>query len=246
MLKKLYEKSYIWFSVAWIIAYCVLMSVGDALSEAIGIQKIITLPIAIGLCLLLFFFLKKNGLLKEYGICRPLASARAMLYYIPVLVMLTANLWFGVTLNCGPLETALYILTMFGVGFLEEVIFRGLLFGAMRKDNLMIAVVVSSITFGMGHIINLINGSGAELIPNLLQVVYAIAIGFAFVMIYCRTKSLIPCILTHSIFNGLSAFANEAAMTPQREIISGILLAVIGGGYALYLALTWKEENTKA
>jgi hypothetical protein len=32
-------------------------------------------------------------------------------------------------------------------------------------------------------------------------------------------------------------------MTPQRQIISGILLTVIAGGYALYLALAWKKEN---
>ena len=69
------------------------------------------------------------------------------------------------------------------------------------------------------------------------------AIGFAFVMIYCRTRSLMPCIIAHSVFNALSAFAKEAVMTPQRQIISGILLAVIVGGYALYLALAVKEEK---
>ena len=51
-----------------------------------------------------------------------------------------------------------------------------------------------------------------------------------------------PCILIHGIFNGLSAFANEAVMTPQRQIISGVLLTVIPGGYALYLALAVKAE----
>lgn len=166
-----------------------------------------------------------------------------MLYYIPLLVLLTANLWYGAAMNLSPLETVLYILSMFCVGFLEEMIFRGLLFKAMVKNGVRSAIIVSSVTFGIGHIVNLINGSGAELLPNLLQVVYAIAIGFAFVMIYCRTKSLLPCILTHGIFNGLSAFANEAAMTPQREIVSGILLAVIGGGYALYLGLAVKEDK---
>ena len=115
----------------------------------------------------------------------------------------------------------------------------------MAKNGVKSAIIVSSITFGIGHIVHLINGSGAEWLPNLLQVMYAMTIGFAFVMIYCKTKSLISCILVHSVFNGLSAFANEAAMTPQRQIISGILLAVIGGGYALYLALTMKDENTK-
>jgi hypothetical protein len=37
ILKKLYDKSKIWFAVSWIIAYCVLLSVGDALSAEIGI-----------------------------------------------------------------------------------------------------------------------------------------------------------------------------------------------------------------
>ena len=131
---------------------------------------------------------------------------------------------------------------MFCVGFLEELIFRGLLFRAMAKDGVKSAIIVSSVTFGIGHIVNLINGSGAELLPNLLQVVYAVAIGFAFVMIYCRTKSLMPCMIVHSVFNGLSVFANEAVMTPRRHIVSGILLAVIAGGYAVWLALG--EENT--
>ena len=243
MLKKLYEKSEIWFAVAWIIAYVVLASTGDNISADLGIDKIVTLPILIAMSAILYFFVRKNDLTEKYGLCKPQMSAAKMLFYAPILVLLTANLWYGAAMNLSPLETVLYILSMFCVGFLEEMIFRGLLFQAMVKNGVRAAIIVSSVTFGIGHIVNLINGSGAEWLPNLLQVVYAIAIGFAFVMIYCKTKSLMPCILTHSIFNGLSAFANEAAMTPQREIVSGILLTVIGGGYALYLGLAVKEDK---
>ena len=243
MLKKLYKKSEIWFAVAWIIAYVVIVSTADNISADLGIEKVVTLPILIALSAILYFFVQKNGLAEKYGLCKSQLSAGKMLFYIPLLVLLTANMWYGVAMNLSPLETVLYVLSMFCVGFLEEVIFRGLLFKAMAKDGVKSAIIVSSVTFGIGHIVNLFNGSGAELLPNLLQVVYAIAIGFAFVMIYCRTKSLMPCILTHSIFNGLSAFANEAAMTPQREILSGILLAVIAGSYALYLALAVKEDQ---
>lgn len=245
MLKKLYEKSEIWFAVAWIIAYVVMASTGDNISVEFGIEKIVTLPILIAMSAILYFFVRRNCLTEKYGLCKPKLSAAKMLYYIPLLVLLTANLWYGVTLNQSPLETVLYVLSMFCVGSLEELIFRGLLFKAMAKDGVRSAIIVSSVTFGIGHIVNLFNGSGAELLPNLLQVMYAVAIGFTFVMIYWRTKSLLPCILTHSIFNGLSAFVNEAAMTSQREIISGILLAVIGGGYALYLGLAEKEETVK-
>ena len=242
MLKKLYEKSNIWFAVAWIIAYCVLMSVGDSLSQMLGVQKSVTLPIALLLSVILFTFLKKNGLCEEYGLCPSKTSARAMLYYLPVFLMLTANLWFGVTLNYGALETVLYILTMFGVGFLEEVIFRGLLFGAMKKENLTSAIIVSSVTFGIGHIINLVNGSGADLLPNLLQVIYATAAGFMFVMMYYRGKSLILCIAAHGLFNASSVFANDS-LTNEQRILSCILLTVITGGYATYLALAGREKR---
>lgn len=244
MLKKLYEKSEIWFAIAWIIAYVVLASVGDNVSEVLGISKIVTLPILIALSAGLYFFVKKNGLAEKYGLCKPQLPAVKMLFYAPLLVLLTANLWYGVRLNQPPLETVLYILSMFCVGFLEEMIFRGLLFQAMAKDSVKSAIIVSSVTFGVGHIVNLINGSGAELLPNLLQVMYAMAVGFAFVMIYCKTKSLLPCIITHSVFNGLSAFANEAVMTPQRQILSGVLLTVIAGGYALYLAPAAKDNQS--
>ena len=242
-MKKRYEKSEIWFAVVWIIAYVVLASAGDNLSSDLGIEKIVTLPILIVLSAILYFFVRKNGLTEKYGLCMPQIPAAKMLYYIPLLVLLTANLWYGIAMNLSPLETVLYVLAMFCVGFLEELIVRGLLFQAMAKDGVKSAIIVSSVTFGIGHIVNLINGSGADLLSNLLQVMYAVAIGFAFVMIYVKSKSLLPCILTHSIFNSLSAFANEAAMTPQREILSGILLAVIAGSYALYLALAVKEKQ---
>lgn len=243
MLKKGYEKSEVWFAVAWIIAYVVLVSAGDNVSADLGIDKIVTLPILIAMSATLYFFVKKNGLAEKYGLCKPRISAARMLYYIPLLLLLTANLRYGVAMNMSPLETVLYVLSMFCVGFLEEMIFRGLLFQAMVKDGVRSAIIVSSVTFGIGHIVNLINGSGAGLLPNLLQVMYAMAVGFAFVMIYCKTRSLMPCIITHSVFNGLSAFFNEAAMTPQRQILSGVLLTVIAGGYAIYLELAVKEKQ---
>ena len=72
--------------------------------------------------------------------------------------MLSANLRYGFALNYSELQTILYILSMLCIGFLEEVIFRGLLFESMRKDSEKAAVIVSSVTFGIGHILNLFNG----------------------------------------------------------------------------------------
>lgn len=245
MMKKLYEKSEIWFAAAWIIGYVVLASTGDNISADIGVLKIATLPILVILSLTAFLFVKRNGLAKKYGLCKSEMPASRMLFYIPLIILLTANLWYGVTMSVSPLETVLYILSMLCVGFLEEMIFRGFLFHAMAKDGVKSAIIVSSVTFGIGHIVNLANGSGAELLPNLVQVLYAVAIGFVFVLIYYKTKSLVPCIFTHSIFNSLSIFANQAVMTTQKEIVSGILIAMIAGGYALYLAFAVKEKHAE-
>lgn len=52
-MKKLYQKSELVFAIVWIVAYCVLLSVGDNLSESIGISKAVTFPISAVLCLYL-------------------------------------------------------------------------------------------------------------------------------------------------------------------------------------------------
>ena len=244
MMRGLYEKSKIWFAVAWIIAYCVLLSIGDNISASLGMINVATFPIALLLSVVLFLFLKGNGLLKAYGLCKSKVPAKKMLFYVPVLVMFAANLWYGIGIYVSPIEMICYMLTMLCVGFLEEVIFRGLLFNAIRKDGIKSAILVSSLTFGMGHIINLFNGSGAELLPNILQVVYATAAGFMFVMIYYKTESLLVCIGAHGIFNALSIFVNEAAVTDTMRIASCIFLIVVCGGYGVYLTkMVQKRED---
>ena len=243
-MKKLYEKSELWFAFSWIIGYCVLASVGDNLSAELGLQKVVTLPILLALSAVAAVFVGKNRMLTKYGLGKSCVPAREMLFYLPILLLLTANLWYGVECNTSPVETALYILSMLCVGFLEELIFRGFLFQAMVKNGVKSAIIVSSVTFGIGHMINLFNGSGAELLPNLLQVVYAMAVGFLFVMIYYRTNSLIPCILTHSIFNALSIFSGSG-ITLKEEIVSGLLITAIAGAYAVYLAIAVKNKPKK-
>ena len=242
-MKAFYEKSEIWFALLWSMAYCLLASMGDYFSDVIGVQKIVTLPVLLVLSGTLFYFVRKNQLLETFGLCKPKIPASKMLFYMPLLALLTVNLWDGFYMEMSVLEAVFYMLSMLCVGFLEEMIFRGFLFCAMAKNDVKSAVIVSSITFGIGHLVNLINGSGAELLPNLLQVLYAMAAGFLFVMIFYKTKSLVPCIITHGVFNSLSVFANEAAMTPQKNVISCLFMVVVCGTYALYITFKINKNS---
>lgn len=241
-MKKFYEKNELGFAIAWIVAYCVLMSLGDNISERVGIISIASLPIAFLLSFTLFMFLKNNHKLEEYGLIKPQVNAKKMLYYIPLFAILLVNVFYGVGIYYSILEIILYILTMLCVGFLEEVIFRGLLFNVLKKDSINIAIIISSITFGMGHILNLLNGREAELLPQILQIIYASAAGFAFVMVFVVSKSLISVILTHGIFNSLSIFGNSK-LTDQQDIMLAIFMSVVCFAYAYYLSKINKYKN---
>lgn len=234
-MTKLYQKSRIWFAVVWIVVYVVGASAADAISRAIHLEKSITLLYLAFLSLVLVLWLHRNGLLREYGICKPKIGAKQMLYYLPLVLIASCNLWFGVMVHGSALETVCCACSMLCVGFLEELIFRGLLFEAMRKDSLKAAVIVSSITFGIGHIVNLLNGSGAELLSNICQVLYATAAGFLFVIVFLKTKSLWPCIITHSVLNGLSVIA--ATQTKAQEIFTAAVLCVVPVLYSLYICM---------
>ena len=234
-MTKFYKKNGLLFAILWIVIYVVGLSIADNISVSIGIEKSITVFVCLVMTVVICNWIKKNDLLEVYGLCKCEIEAKKLLYYVPLIIMASVNLWFGVAFHLSLLETALYILSMLMVGFLEEIIFRGFLFVEMCKDNVKTAMIVSSITFGIGHIANLFNGSGADLFSNILQVIYAIAGGFLFTVLFYKTRSLWACIITHSVLNALSVFANESAMTQTREIVSAGMLTIISVTYAIYI-----------
>ena len=247
-MTKLYQKSEISFAIVWIVAYVVLSSLADQLSETVGIIKSVTAVLHIVMSLILFFWIRNNHLERKYGFCRSEVPARRFLYYLPLVIIASTAFWGGIKMQYGFPETVLYILSMCCVGFLEEVIFRGFLFRAMEKDNLTSAIIVSALTFGIGHIVNLFNGSGRDLAAALIQIVFAVMVGFVLVLIFYHGKSLIPCILFHSANNALKVFAAEGSLNPQAEmIINLVVIVVILGGYLFYLvkAFPIKEKTSR-
>ena len=245
-MKKLYEKSELTFAIVWIVVYCVLQSVANPLNKVIGIEYAASAAFCILQTVALFAFIRKNNLQKRYGLCKSPVPAYRFLYYVPLVVLTSGNLWNGVALNYTPVETVCRIICMLCVGFLEEVIFRGLLFKAIAKDNIKSAVIISSVTFGIGHVINLFNGSGMNLVNNLSQIVFAITVGFLLVTIFYRGGSLLPCIFVHAAINTLGTFANDMNLTTEMHLLHLAALIVITVAYTLILTRMlpkkqWKE-----
>lgn len=240
-MKKIYDKNELSFALIWIGIYIVLISVGDSVSGTLGIAKIATAPVCIVLTLIMYLWISKNGLKGKYGLCSLKINIKKYLYFIPLALLASVNLWWGIQLNFTLVETVLYVISMLCVGFLEEVIFRGFLFKAICKDNIKQAVVISGVTFGLGHIINLLNGR--DILETLIQICYAVAIGFLFTIIFYKGKSLWPCIITHSVINSLSVFANTEGAPIWHDIAGSIFLCIVSLSYAVYIINKTKEEQ---
>lgn len=238
-LASVYKKNELHFSLLWIAAYVVLLSVADSVSKRLGTVKIITAPMCVVMAAVLWSWLKRNGLTEKYGLCRFRGRKGAYLYFIPLAVIASTNLWNGAAMRYSAAETVLYVVSMICVGAIEEIIFRGFLFLALCRENVRRAIILSSVTFGIGHIVNLLNG--AEVLSTLLQICYACAIGFLFTIIFYKGKSLVPCIITHSANNSLSAFSVAGGQV--YGVITAVVLSAISVGYAVLILRQDKTEK---
>ena len=228
-MKRLYEKSEITFAIMWIVIYTVcignLRRLGDD-SPVLMIGLIIVSA-------LIFLCVRITGTAKYYGLIGWAKNSKAMLWFIPLWILSSINIWGGISPDY-PMPGLLFAAVMMAfVGFAEELIFRGFLFKAILKDgNVRTAIIISSVTFGLGHISNLLIGQ--DLAETLVQIVFAVAVGFVFTMVFYKGGSLWPCILAHSVIDVTSVFCSGSSVV--LNWIIHIIVFVLSITYCLYLA----------
>lgn len=243
-MRRFYEKSEIWFAVMWIIVYVVGFSVTDGISADIGMPYLITVFFSLIMLAVLLVFIKKNGLAEKYGLCGFKGSCREFLFFIPLIAISSVNFWNGVSVEPSVTECVLTAAAKSLGGVIEEIIFRGLLFMAMCRTNVKSAIVVSSLTFGIGHIVNLLNG--APVFDTVCQIVYACAIGFCFTVVFYVGKSLVPCILAHFAVNASSGFGAMPEDPELFGVIATVFLTVVSAGYGAWLLYRHKGKLRSA
>ena len=241
-MKKLYEKNELTFALVWIAVYVVGTSLAEALSETIGTYKLVSAVFHVVLTAVLFLWVRRNGLAEKYGLFLPRYRLLRAWFFIPLALVCLYKLVFSPALRYSATESVLFVISMLCVGFLEELIFRGFLFRAIEKENLTRAIIISSVTFGIGHIVNLLNGQ--DLMDTVSQIIFAVFVGFALVILFHKGKSLVPCIIFHGVFNALSVVANDEAMNSALggPVLTAVIMiaasAVVLGGYSLW---NWKR-----
>ena len=87
-----------------------------------------------------------------------------------------------------PMEVMLLSIGLFGP-FVEEIVFRGVLFQSYKRSGRIIAsMVLSAVLFGMMHL-------------NFNQFAYGAVMGFMFCLIVEATGSVLSSFIAHAVFN---------------------------------------------
>ena len=231
-MKKIFEKHETLFCILLIVLYVVINSY---CINNFGITSYKSMVINIAFSLFLIILIIQLKRIEYYGLTR-VKEPKKYLYFVPLITISTVNIWNGFNINNSTKEIIFNTINMINVGFIEEIIFRGFLFKMMEKSNPKSAIIVSAITFGIGHIVNLLNG--ADIIPTIIQICYAISLGYLFVTIFYKSKSLVPCIITHAVINSLAIFNVENTISLY---ISSLILIIIPLVYTVYINKTIKE-----
>lgn len=122
---------------------------------------------------------------------------------------LSANILYVISVACVP-------------AFVEEFLFRGVLFGALRKYGDGFAILISSLLFGLMH-------------GNIVQIPFAFIGGLALAFLVMYTGSIIPAMLLH-FANNFYAVIGDIVTTQFGTLIGNIFYILVMGA-ALLLAL---------
>lgn len=237
---KLYKKNELNFALFWIIFYCLL---AVPIMENFGDSSVFTFLFLLLFAIIITGFIKKYKLTDKYGLDGFPKDLKRYLYFIPVWILATGNLWGGLSLSYSGLSQLWAVLSMILIAYIEEIIFRGFLFKALlTKEGVKNAIIIVGVTFGIGHIVNIFVGQAR--FETLVQIIFAIAWGFILVMIFSKSESLFPSIIAHGLINAFSKFGIENSTTKWLYIILTIAVAII---YCYYLAnLDNKDTKIKS
>lgn len=227
-MKNLYEKNEFLFAILWIVIYCVA---SVTVRGNYGDQSIAMMAVLAIIAGAILIFVKKMHLEEKYGLVKWNGSAKDYLFFAPMFVLMTGNLWGGLGIAYTGIAQLFAVISMLLVGFIEEMIFRGFLFRVLlQKDSVPVAVTISAVTFGVGHIANLLAGQGG--IETFIQVCFAIAWGFLFTFVFYKSGSLWVCIIVHGLVDVFAKFAAPDSGSGSVYVTVTILVSAV---YCAYL-----------
>jgi membrane protease YdiL (CAAX protease family) len=145
---------------------------------------------------------------------------------------------------------AAFFLSCLAVGFLEEMLFRGvillLIFKKFNGSALKIfyGIVLSSAVFALSHIFNLAAGAGVG--ETLLQIGYTFLTGCMWSLVLIITRNIWVCAALHGLYNffgQLVPVLGRGTLWDTPTIILTAAIALIAAVYFLYTVSELKPQS---
>jgi len=90
------------------------------------------------------------------------------------------------------------LLAVFTAPVIEEVVYRGVLFSAFQRSvGMPLAVLLVTLLFAVVHV--------PQYYPSYVTIVLLTVLSLILTLVRARTDNLLPCIILHTIFNGLQS-----------------------------------------
>lgn len=132
----------------------------------------------------------------------------------------------------------LLLLECLCVGFFEEMAFRGVVFLSILKKNpfskgwAALSLILSSVVFGLVHMINLFESSPGAV---FLQIGYSTLIGAMCSVVLVKTANIWLCLLIHGIYNFAGAFVSRCGEGKILDTFTVVFTAVVSVAVAVYM-----------
>ena len=147
-----------------------------------------------------------------------------------------------------------FIFYNLAIAFSEEFLFRGVIFTQMldswknKKGFIWIAIIVSSVIFGLRHLLNLVTTPNV-VITTIGQVLFTFMAGFYLCAVYLRTRNLWICIIIHFLEDFFTAYwaivstDADAAQTIDGTVANMFMLVGVHLVYIIFGVLLLKIKK---
>jgi membrane protease YdiL (CAAX protease family) len=219
--------------------YGIIYSFSEKFSKLLGENHILTVFAIMLYIVVLYIFLKKRKKLSVYGLCIPKYWRKKDVgWLIPLLSFPLANMYLQGNQTMLQNSLIMFLLMLFTV-FLEELLFRGYLlvylFEKCGIDNKWIGMIISSVLFGMFHIVNLFQG--ADILYTMIQMLCACGTGLCLCVLVKQYKSILPGTIVHYLIN-ITSFDMEKSN--YHVLLFFFILSVLHIFYACFLNWKWR------
>lgn len=169
-------------------------------------------------------------------------SVKRLYYFIPLIIIALIPFSCGLDLGSGIRMIFANLFLTLGIGFCEEIYFRGIICNLWLKKGEKTAIVVSSVLFSVCHLMNL--AGGADIIGTILQICFAFVYGVVFALIFIVCHSIWPCIILHALHDFCSFISAERNVL-ENIILGGIQFAILIYYAVIIIKRKSRSTNTK-